>query len=291
MSKSATEATNPKAKLPDAIAFEGVEAGYGGGHKALSDVTCRFEYGTSTPGRLIGANGSGKTTLLRLMCGLSQPTAGTISPPPVKKSVALVAQQHGNKTWVPVTVDNVLRMSRYSDQVLVRRLKAKDRELIDEAAERLDVADLGNRQFGELSGGQRQRVMVAQALARDADVLLMDEPITGLDMPSQATIMRIIDEERNRGRMVVISTHHMDEAELCDQVLLLANRLVAAGKPNEVLNNKNLQEVFGLRMAHGDAEDCVFHGEHDDHPDGVIHVFDDHGHGHNHGHGHDHPDC
>lgn len=281
---TATEATRPVA-----ITLEGVEARYGSGHRALTNVSCRFEYGTSSA--LIGANGSGKTTLLRLISGLAQPSAGTINPPPAKKSVALVAQQHGNRTWVPVTVASVLKMSRYSDQGLVKRLNAKDRELVDEAAERLDVADLGNRQFGELSGGQRQRVLVAQALARDTDVLLMDEPITGLDLPSQATILRIIDEERKRGRLVIISTHHMDEAELCDQVVLLANRLIAVGKPTEVLNNKNLQEVFGLRMAHGDADDCVFHGEHDDHSDGVVHVFDDHGHGHDHGHGLDHPDC
>ena len=275
------------AKRSDAITFEGVEARYGSGHKALADVTCRFEYGTSTA--LIGANGSGKTTLLRLISGLSQPSAGTISPLPARKSVALVTQQHGNRTWVPVTVASVLRMSRYRDRGLVKRLSSDDRDLIEDASERMEVADLGNRQFGELSGGQRQRVMVAQALAQDAEILLMDEPITGLDMPSQATILRIIDEERKRGRMVVISTHHMDEAELCDQVLLLANRLVAVGKPTEVLNNKNLQEIFGLRMAHGDEDDCVFHGEHDDHSGGVVHVFDDHGHGHD--HGHDHPDC
>ncbi|MCY4433564.1 MAG: metal ABC transporter ATP-binding protein, partial [bacterium] len=267
-------------KQADAITLEGVEARYGTGPKALTDVSCSFEYGTSSA--LIGANGSGKTTLLRLISGLSQPSAGTISPLPAKKSVALVAQQHGNRTWVPVTVANVLRMSRFSDQGLVRRLNAKDRDLIGEAAERLDVADLKNRQFGELSSGQRQRVLVAQALARDAQILLMDEPITGLDLPSQATILRIVDEERQRGRVVVISTHHMDEAEMCDQVLLLANRLIAAGTPQEVLNNKNMQAAFGLRMAHGDADDCVFHGEHDDHSAGVIHVFNDHGHGHDH---------
>ena len=273
------------AKQPGAIAFEEVEARYGGGHRALTGVTCRFAYGTSSA--LIGANGSGKTTLLRLLSGLFQPSAGTINPPPAKKSVAMVTQQHGNRTWVPVTVANVLRMSRFSNQGLVKRLNAKDHDLIAEAAERLDVADLQGRQFGELSGGQRQRVLVAQALARDADVLLMDEPITGLDLPSQATILRIIDEERKRGRIVVISTHHMDEAELCDQVILLANRLIAVGTPQEVLNNKNMQAAFGLRMAHGDADDCVFHGEHNDHSNGVIHVFNDHGHGH----GHDHPDC
>lgn len=262
----------------DPITFADVTARYGNGHIALASVTCQFEHGTSTA--LVGANGSGKTTLLRMICGLAQPTQGTIHPEPSKKTIALVAQQHGQRGWMPLTVTNVLRMSRFRDRGLIKRFGTEDRILIEDAAERLEVSDLGNRQFGELSGGQRQRVMVAQALAHDADVLLMDEPITGLDMPSQETILRIVDEERRRGRIVVISTHHMDEAELCDQVILLANRIVASGAPGEVLTNKNLQEAFGLRMAHGDKDDCVFHGEHDDHTDGIIHVFNDHGHGH-----------
>ncbi len=262
----------------DPIAFTEVSAKFGNGHVAFADVTCQFEHGTSTA--LIGPNGSGKTTLLRMMCGLVPPSQGTICPEPSKKIFALVAQHHGQRGWLPLTVSNVLRMSRFRDRGLIKRLGAADRMLIENAAERLEVSDLDNRQFGELSGGQRQRVMVAQALAHDADVLLMDEPITGLDLPSQETILRIVDEERRRGRIVVISTHHMDEAELCDQVILLANRIVASGTPGEVLTNRNLQEAFGLRMAHGDKDDCVFHGEHDDHTDGIVHVFNDHGHGH-----------
>ena len=262
-----------------------VTAKYNNGYVALQGITCRFEHATSSA--LVGANGSGKTTLLRLIAGLIKPSDGTINPLPAHKSVALVPQQHGLRAWMPLTVSDVLRMSRFRDRGLVKRFGPADRIIIEDAAERMEVLDLRKRQFGELSGGQRQRVMVAQALAHDADVLLMDEPITGLDMPSQETIVRIINEERKLGRIVVISTHHMDEAEFCNQVLLLANRLVAVGKPGDVLTNKNLQEAFGLRMAHGDEEDCVFHGEHDDHSDGVPHVFNDHGHGH----GHDHYDC
>ena len=243
-----------------------VAATYSNGHVAVRGITCQFEHATSSA--LVGANGSGKTTLLRLLAGITPPSEGTISPRPTEKSVALVPQQHGLRRWMPLIVSDVLRMSRFRDRGLVKRFGPADRIIIEDAAERMEVLDLVKRQFGELSGGQRQRVMVAQALACDADVLLMDEPITGLDMPSQELIIRTVDDERRRGRIVVISTHHMDEAELCDQVLLLANRLVAVGTPREVLTNKNLQEAFGLRMAHGDEDDSV------------IHVFDDHGHGH-----------
>ncbi len=261
--------------------FVGVAARYNNDHLALSGITCRFEHGTSTA--LMGANGSGKTTLLGLICGFAQPWKGTISPAPSEKSVALVAQQHGQRAWMPVTVQDVLRMSRFRDRGVIKRFGPADRIIVEDAAERLEVTDLWNRQFGELSGGQRQRVMVAQAMAQDADVLLMDEPITGLDLPSQETILRIVDEERRRGRIVVISTHHLDEAEICNQVLLLANRLIAAGTPKEVLTNKNLREAFGIREAHSDDEDCAFH---DERSEGAIHVFEDHGHGHDHAHRH-----
>ena len=136
---------------------------------------------------------------LRLIAGLIKPSDGTINPLPAHKSVALVPQQHGLRAWMPLTVSDVLRMSRFRDRGLVKRFGPADRIIIEDAAERMEVLDLRKRQFGELSGGQRQRVMVAQALAHDADVLLMDEPITGLDMPSQETIVRIINEERKLG--------------------------------------------------------------------------------------------
>ena len=256
--------------------FAGVTARYKNGLVPLRDVTCQLEHATSTA--LVGANGSGKTTLLKLIAGLLQPSSGYIDPSPSQKSVAYVPQQHGLRTWLPLTVSDVLRMSRFRDRGLVKYLGPADRIIIEDAAERLDVLDLRKLQFGELSGGQRQRVMVAQALAHDSDVLLMDEPITGLDMPSQETIIRIIDEERRRGRIVVISTHHMDEADLCDQVLLLAGRLIAAGPPPEVLTKKNLQEAFGLLVVPSDDEESDRRG--------VLHMFHDHGHGHDHSHEH-----
>ncbi len=262
------------------IEFTDVAAKYNNGHIALQGITCRIEHATSTA--LVGANGSGKTTLLRLIAGLIKPSEGVISPHTSSKSIALVPQQHGLRAWMPLTVSDVLRMSRFRDRGLVKRFGPADRSIIEEAAERLEVLDLRKRQFGELSGGQRQRVMVAQALAHDADVLLMDEPITGLDMPSQEAIIRIIDEERSRGRIVVISTHHMDEAELCDQILLLANRMIAVGTPAQVLTNKNLQEAFAFRLARGDEEHSLNHRSHSDPSGNVAHVFDDHGHGHSH---------
>lgn len=276
MSNQAAPSRDLIAQSTEPVNFVEVAARYKNDQLALAGITCQFEHGTSTA--LMGPNGSGKTTLLRVMCGLIPLCQGTINPDPSKKSVALVAQLPERKTWLPVTVNNVLRMSRYRDRGLVKRIGPADRNMVEEAAERLEVLGLLDRQFGELSGGQRQRVMVAQALAQNAEVLLMDEPITGLDLPSQETILRIIDDERGRGRIVVITTHHMDEAEVCDQVLLLANRMIAVGTPREVLTNKNLREAFGIRTAHGDHRDDIFFDERTGHSEEMIHVLDDHRH-------------
>ena len=179
---------------------------------------------------LVGSNGSGKTTLLHLIAGLLQPTAGTID---IVGRVALVAQHQAHHPWMPLSVDEVLRMGRYRG--LVHRLKRSDREAIDRAAERLEVAHLRRRAFGALSGGERQRVLVAKAVASGAEVLLLDEPITGLDLPSQARILEVIDEHARSGGTVVFSTHHLGEASRADRVLLMAGCVLADGRPEDVL--------------------------------------------------------
>ena len=110
---------------------------------------------------------------------------------------------------------------------------------------RLAVTDLADRQLRELSGGQRQRVLVAQALAQEARLLLLDEPLTGLDPPSQSEILEVIDEERAAGRTVVTSTHSLADAATADHLLLLAGRVVAQGSADEVLTEAALTEAYG----------------------------------------------
>lgn len=238
-----------------------------GDRVALDSVSFELPTGSSTA--LVGANGSGKTTLLNVLAGLVTPSSGTLEPR--RPRVAYVLQHARDPLWVPVTVEEVLRMSRYRRRPFAARLKADDRAAIQQAADRLDISHLGRVPFGELSGGQRQRVLVAQALAQEADVVLMDEPITGLDMPSQERILAVIDDETAAGRTVVITTHHLEEAHHCQQVLVLANRLVAAGTPEEALRPDVLREAY---------DDHMFgaHADHD-HPVGVL-WLDDHGHGH-----------
>ena len=241
---------------------------------ALDDVTHRFEPGTSTA--VMGVNGSGKTTMLESIAGLIHPTSGQIDGVPDR--LAYVCQ-HLPATWMPLTPYEVLAMGRYRERGLTGRLKAADRAAMHAAGERLNINHLLNHSFGELSGGQQQRVRIAQVLASEPEMLLLDEPITGLDIPSQDRILSVIEDYSRQGAVVIITTHHLDEARHCDSVMLLANRLIGAGSPQEMLTEERLREAFGERLL----------GDHRDHKhDQGMLVLDDHGH---HGQqGHDHTD-
>ena len=239
---------------------------------ALDGVTHTFEPGTATA--VMGVNGSGKTTMLECMAGLQQPTSGRVSG--MSANLAYVCQ-HLPACWMPITAGEVLAMGRYGKRGLVGRLRGEDRAAIRRAGEQLDVNQFTSRSFGDLSGGQQQRVRIAQVLAGEPDVILLDEPVTGLDIPSQERILDVIEAYSSRGAVVIITTHHLDEARHCDSVMLMANRLVASGPPDEMLTEERLREAFGDRLL-GD------HAEHA-HDQDLI-VLDDHGH-HGHGHSHD----
>ena len=224
---------------------------------------------------LVGPNGSGKSTLLLVLAGLLRPTSGSIERRRGVR-VSFVAQHQLHHRWMPISVGEVLRMGRYGERGLLGRLGAADRRAIDEAAERMDVAAMVRRPFGDLSGGQRQRVLVAQALAARPELLLLDEPITGLDLASQQRILEVITDETTAGTSVVLSTHHLGEARHTDRVLLLAGCVVADGSPDEVLRPALLAEAFGNRMIRTANGAVVIddHGHADVAPDPGVDVSD-----------------
>jgi len=247
------------------IVAEHLRLGHGGS-VALDDVS--FSIGPGTSVALIGPNGSGKTTLLDGVAGLLPPLAGGLERAPAAAPVGYVLQHRSEHAWMPLTVREVLRMGCYGRRRLLGRLRADDRTVIAEAAERLEVTAVLDRQFGALSGGQRQRVLMAQALVQRPRLLLLDEPITGLDLASQDRILRVVEEETAAGSTVLLSTHHLEEARRCDRVMLLGGGgIVADGAPDEVLTPEHMATAFIGRALAVDAESGT----------GLL-VLDEHGH-------------
>lgn len=242
-----------------AISITGLEVRYGDAI-ALADVDLQVPTGSSLA--VIGPNGSGKSTLLGAIAGITEPSAGTVYVPGTP--AALVLQSTDVDRSLPITVRDTVSLARYSTLGLFRRFKTADRAAVDRALTRLDVSDLAGRQLHDLSGGQRQRALVAQGLAQDTDLLLLDEPVNGLDIVSRAIILEVIDEEVSAGRTIVVTTHNLEDARRCDQVLLLDRSPVAVGTPDEVLTEEHLRQAFGGRFVRVGGE-LILDDPHHDH--------------------------
>ena len=168
-----------------------------------------------------------------------------------RNDVSYVLQSMVVPNVTPITVREAVRMGRYASAGWWRPFTRLDRQRVDEALRRLQIEDLAGRHLHELSGGQRQRVYVAQGLVQDHAVLLLDEPLTGLDIVSATTIDALIHEERDRGGPIALTTHDLDEARAADHVLIVGGRVVASGPPDEVCNRRNIEVAFGLGNLHG----------------------------------------
>lgn len=249
-----------------AIRAESVSV-YHGSRQALSGAT--FEVPAGSTLAVIGPNGSGKSTLLGALAGLNEVRTGHLEVPARSRrgGVALVLQSTDLERSLPITVRETVQMARYPHLGLLRRCRPSDRLAVDRALDRVGMRDHEWTQVQQLSGGQRQRVLVAQGLAQQGDVLLLDEPLTGLDVVSARTISTVMTEEKEAGRAVVFSTHDLGDAAGADNVLLLATRQVAFGPPADVLSSEPLAEAFGGNLLHLDDGSVVLDDPH-------------HGHGH-----------
>ena len=241
-----------------------------------------FQIPTGKITAIIGPNGSGKSTILHAITGLLPIDSGTISvlggePEKSQRSVSYVLQYAAVPAGTPLTVTEAVQMGRYSTLGAFRRPTRADREKVAAAMAHLEITDLAKRHLTELSGGQRQRVYVAQGIAQDHALLLLDEPLTGLDLNSAKTIDAIIHDEPNRGCSVVLTTHDLEEAKAADYVILTAGRVVACGTPDEVLTAVNLTNAYGLGALHvRDEAAALFPTEHHHGPDGHQHGPDGH---------------
>lgn len=253
-----------------ALQILGLWTGYNH-HPALEDVTFQAARGEIVG--IIGPNGSGKSTLLKAVLGLVKPWRGRISVMGLSSATQLRSVGYMPQTehvdWdFPVTVGDVALMGRYSQRGLLRRTTREDREISDAALARVEMYHLRHRLIGELSGGQRRRVLLARALASNPLLLLLDEPVAGLDATAQHGFLNIIDELRNEGRTVLFSSHDLScVSTWCAKAACLNRRLIAFGPPAEILNEKVLSETFGshLLLVHTDGQAYAY--QHHRHPD------------------------
>ncbi|MBK6670487.1 MAG: metal ABC transporter ATP-binding protein [Actinobacteria bacterium] len=204
---------------------------------------------------LMGTNGCGKSTLLKTLAGLIAPVGGEVrvlgaAPGTQPVEVAYLSQHPASSPTMPLSVADVVAMGRFARLGLLGRFGAADKAACAASMERMGITDLAGRSMMELSGGQRQRTFLAQALAREASLLLVDEPTAGLDPASRALFDTAIADERARGAAVVMATHDLSDAESADLAVLLAHRVIAAGPPAEVLTDANLRDCYGFTEQH-----------------------------------------
>ncbi len=235
---------------------------YPGGHTALENVDFSLQAGTICA--LVGVNGSGKSTLFKSIMGFLKPTDGFVR---VGGMSVLQAQKNNRVAYVPqseeidwtfpVSVWDVVLMGRYGKMNFLRIPSGMDKKICHSALERVQMAEFKDRQIGELSGGQKKRVFLARALAQEGEIMLLDEPFTGVDVNTEDSIISLLRDLRNQGHIILVSTHNLGSVpEFCDQVLIIKKRLLAHGPTSETFNEENLALAFGgvLRHFHFDSD-------------------------------------
>ncbi|GHD63158.1 manganese transporter [Thalassobaculum fulvum] len=247
----------------DGIVARDLWVTYRNGHTAVYDASFAIPRGTVTA--LVGVNGAGKSTIFKAIMGFVPVARGKIRllGRSVKEAlrdnlVAYVPQSEEVDWSFPVLVEDVVMMGRYGHMGFLRRPSARDREAVDRALARVNMQAYRQRQIGELSGGQRKRVFLARALAQDGQVILLDEPFTGVDVKTEEQIVALLRELRAEGRVMLVSTHNLGSVpEYCDRTVLVKGTVLAQGPTATTFTRANLERAFGGVLRHftlgGDA--------------------------------------
>ena len=235
-----------------------------GGYVRGMDVLggARFAVAPGEIVAVLGPNGGGKTTLFRGLLGELPYRSGEVA---LDGRPAYVPQTESARLDFPVTAHDVALMGAYGRTPWFRRLARADRAAARAAIARVGLAAETNERFGALSGGQRQRVLIARALVQDAPVLLLDEPLSGVDAPSAARIEALFDELRSEGRTLLVATHDARQARAWQRVLCLNRAQVAFGAA-DVLTPDVLQATYGgelVVLADGSTAVSVEHHAHE----------------------------
>jgi len=249
---------------------------YRNGHTALSDASFAIPTGSITA--LVGVNGAGKSTLFKAIMGFVPVARGSVSVlgRPVRRAlkdglVAYVPQSEDVDWNFPVLVEDVVMMGRYGRMGPLRIARAADRAKVADALDRVGMTPFAKRQIGELSGGQKKRVFLARALAQDGQVILLDEPFTGVDVTTEDAIVALLKELRDEGRVMLVATHNLGSVpRFCDRAVLI---------DRTVLAEANLRRTFGGTLRRfslkpdGETASTLLYD--DEHP--LVLYDDDHG--------------
>lgn len=222
------------------------------GRDILWDINLKIASGSCIG--IIGPNGSGKTTLIKSIVGLNQPTKGSVkvfgNPPSRdwrrKVQLGYVPQLKSMDKDFPISVYEVVLLGRTGRLGWFKRPSSEDHRIVEHALGKVDMLNLRDRPIGQLSGGQQQRVLIARALATESKLLLLDEPATGLDIPSQQSIFRLLDALHGDGITVLTTTHDLAALEYhhFDLILCLNQTIIAYGPPEQVLTPEILERTF-----------------------------------------------
>jgi ABC-type Mn2+/Zn2+ transport system ATPase subunit len=228
--------------------LEGVTVSYNG-QAALQDVSFQVPHGAQVA--VVGPNGAGKSSLFKALVGLLPLRSGQIHIHGQllghhQDCVAYVPQREEVDWRFPVTVADVVMMGRFGRQGWLRGASQADRQVVVHCLEQMGISNLAGKAIGELSGGQQQRVFLARALAQEPHILLMDEPFTGVDVTTQESTLALLEQLREQGVTVMVSTHDLSLAsKRFERVVLLKRRLIAYGTPEEVFTTQAIDQAFG----------------------------------------------
>jgi ABC-type Mn2+/Zn2+ transport system ATPase subunit len=248
--------------LSSLVVTKDLRGGYVRGVDVLGGVDFVVEAGEIAA--VLGPNGGGKTTLFRALLGELPYRTGEVT---LAGRPAYVPQTEGARLDFPVSAHDVALMGAYGRTPWYKRVAREDRERADAALARVGLSEQAHERFGTLSGGQRQRVLIARALVQDAPVLLLDEPLSGVDRPSAAQIEQVFAELRAEGRALLVATHDVAQARAWPRVLCLNHGQVAFGAPETTLTTDVLRATYGdeLVVLDGSGSAVTVSHHHHDH--------------------------
>ena len=243
------------------------------GFTALDGATLEVRFGEALG--IVGPNGSGKSTLLKTIAGLLRPASGTLcvlgtDPRLLKQgSIAYVPQVEAVDWSFPATVWDVVSMGRFTKMHFWQRFSANDRDVVRRAIESVHMSHLSNRPIAQLSGGQQQRAFVARAIAQEPELLLLDEPTTGVDAETEEALRQVVRNLVAEGMPVLMTTHDLDRVnEWFDRLLVLDRKVLALGTPSEVVEAGSYAMIREHTHTHGHLRhDHAPHEEHASHPE------------------------